>query len=191
MSQLTTHKNKVDVVSSFWSMPLLFQSKRLCFSCFYLFATLFLALYVTVSPSIKCLLFRVTPYDPIQSPLFSYPSSYGQHKHVLPTLRSSCSSPVFFSGINHSPHSNFEWLLGLFDLYDSSLFLLDYPFVFKEIKQCCQNQTDSPLRYMQGKAATFGGNFSLEKRISYFDALEQRIEFPCGFLKPFPINDYG
>ncbi|XP_021866751.1 alkaline ceramidase TOD1 isoform X1 [Spinacia oleracea] len=144
-------------------MPLLFQSKRLCFSCFYLFATLFLALYVTVSPSIKCLLFRVTPYDPIQSPLFSYPSSYGQHKHVLPTLRSSCSSPVFFS---------------------------DYPFVFKEIKQCCQNQTDSPLRYMQGKAATFGGNFSLEKRISYFDALEQRIEFPCGFLKPFPINDY-
>lgn len=43
---------------------------------------------------------------------------------------------------------------------------------------------------MQGKADTFGGNFSLEKRISFFDALEQRKDIPCGFFKPFLINDH-
>ncbi|XP_021766328.1 uncharacterized protein LOC110730814 [Chenopodium quinoa] len=144
-------------------MPLLLQSKRLCFSCFYLFASLILAFYVSISPSMKCLLFRAAPYDPIQSPLFSYPSTYGEHKHVLPTLRSSCSSPVFFS---------------------------DYPSILKEIQQGFQDRIESPLRYMQGKAVTFGGNFSLEKRINFFDTFEQNIEFPCGFFKPFPINDY-
>ncbi|KMT02236.1 hypothetical protein BVRB_9g206270 [Beta vulgaris subsp. vulgaris] len=144
-------------------MPLLLRSNRLCVSCFFLFTSLVIAFCVAISPSIKCLLFRAAPYDPIRSPLFSYPSSYGEHKHVLPTFRSSCSSPVFFS---------------------------DYPSVFKEIQQYCQDWTDLPLSYMQGKAATFGGNFSIDKRVSFFDQLQQRTEFPCGFFKPFTVNDY-
>jgi len=70
----------------------------LCFSLFYLFFTyLFLALYVISSQS-KCL-FRSPPFDPIQSSsLFSYPSSYGQHKYAISTSRSTCSSPLNFSG---------------------------------------------------------------------------------------------
>ncbi|KAL2938563.1 Histidine ammonia-lyase, partial [Bienertia sinuspersici] len=143
-------------------MPLILQSKRLSFACLYLLTSLVLAFYVSISPSIKCL-FRASPYDPIQSPLFSYPSSYGEHKHVLPTFRSSCSSPVFFS---------------------------DYSSVLKEIQQCCQEWKNLPLRYMQGKASTFGGNFTLEKRISFFDQSDQKLEFPCGFFKLFPLNDY-
>lgn len=80
------------------SKPLLFlQSKLFCFSLFYLFASLFLALYVISSQS-KCL-FRSPLYDPIQpSSLFSYPSSYGQHKYAISTTRSTCSSPINFSG---------------------------------------------------------------------------------------------
>ncbi|KAH9615978.1 hypothetical protein KSS87_014315 [Heliosperma pusillum] len=146
------------------SVPLLCQSKKLCASCLYLFTSMSLALYVSLSPTNKCLLFRSAPFDPIQSPLFSYPSSYGEHKHVLPTFRSSCSSPVFFS---------------------------DYSSVLTEIRQSCRNWTHLRLRYIQGKANTFGGNFSLEKRISSFDQQEQRKEFPCGFFKSFPINHYG
>lgn len=86
----------VGMASAKFSKPLLFESKLLCFSVFYLFTSLFLALYSALS-STKCI-FRSSPFDPIQSPLFTYPSSYGQHKHSLPTLRSSCTSPVFFSG---------------------------------------------------------------------------------------------
>ena len=79
--------------------PLLFQSKLLCFSLLYLFTSLFLALYTSLSQS-KCL-FRSSPFDPIQTPLFSYPSSYGEHKYAIPTHRSTCSSPVFFTGTFH------------------------------------------------------------------------------------------
>ncbi|XP_022926660.1 uncharacterized protein LOC111433726 isoform X4 [Cucurbita moschata] len=78
-----------------WSTPLLFQSKLFCFSLFYLISSIFLALYTSFSSS-KCL-FRSSPFDPIQFPLFSYPSSYGEHKYAIPTLRSSCSTPIFFS----------------------------------------------------------------------------------------------
>ncbi|XP_057525750.1 alkaline ceramidase TOD1 [Amaranthus tricolor] len=142
-------------------MPFLLQSKRLCLSCCYLFTSLFLALYVSISPSFKCVLLRAAPYDPIQSPLFTYPSSYGEHKHAFPTLRTSCSSPVFFS---------------------------DYPSVFTEVQQCCQNWTNFSLSYKQGKAGTFGGNLSLEIRISILDQLQQKMDFPCGFFHPYPIN---
>ena len=77
--------------------PLFFQSKLLCISLLYLFTTLFLAFYHSLSPT-KCL-FRSSPFDPIQKPLFFYPPSYGEHKYAIPTDRSSCSSPVFFSGM--------------------------------------------------------------------------------------------
>ncbi|KAG7963466.1 hypothetical protein I3843_09G119300 [Carya illinoinensis] len=145
------------------STPLLFQSKLLCFSLFYLFTSLFLALYTSLSQS-KCL-FRSSPFDPIQAPLFVYPPSYGEHKYAIPTHRSTCTSPVFFS---------------------------DYWVVLKEIQDFCKNSSlVSPvLKYMQGHADSFGGNFSTQKRISYFDHENTSVEVPCGFLKNFPINKY-
>ncbi|CAK9166362.1 unnamed protein product [Ilex paraguariensis] len=145
------------------STPLLFRSKLLCFSLLYLFSSLFLALYSSLS-STKCL-FRSSPFDPIQSPLFSYPPSYGEHKYAIPTLRSSCSSPVFFS---------------------------DYWMVLKEIQEFCGNSSKNVwpvLRYMQGNTKSFGGNFSTQKRISYSDHRHVGIEVPCGFFKKFPISN--
>ncbi|GKU92565.1 hypothetical protein SLEP1_g6276 [Rubroshorea leprosula] len=142
--------------------PLLFQSKFLCFSVFYLFIALFLALYQSLS-STKCF-FRSSPLNPIQTPLFSYPPSYGEHKYAIPIQRSSCSSPVFFS---------------------------DYRVVLKEIQDLCNNSfAFSPvLRYVRGKSQTFGGNLSTQKRISYFDHSNYNVEIPCGFLKNFPISN--
>lgn len=81
------------------STPLLFQSKLVCFSLLYLFTSLFLALYTSLSQT-KCL-FRSSPFDPIQTPLFSYPPNYGEHKYAIPTQRKSCSSRVYFSGALH------------------------------------------------------------------------------------------
>ncbi|KAK7303116.1 hypothetical protein RJT34_14017 [Clitoria ternatea] len=144
------------------SKPLILHSKLLCFSLLYLFTTLFLALYITLSQS-KCF-FRSSPLDPIQNPLFSYPSSYGEHKYAVSTTRSTCSSPVFFS---------------------------DYLDVVKEIKNFrTNNQAPSGvLRYMQGNADSFGGNHSTLTRFSYFDHQNDATQVPCGFLKKFPISD--
>ncbi|CBI30873.3 unnamed protein product, partial [Vitis vinifera] len=141
--------------------PLLFQSKRLCFSVLYLFTTLFLALYVSLSPT-KCI-FRSSPFDPIQAPLFSYPPNYGEHKYAISTVRSSCTAPVHFS---------------------------DYWMVLKKIQDSCRNSTIflPGLRYIQGNADTFGGNFSTQKRISYFDHRDDGKEVPCGFMKEFSIS---
>ncbi|GAB4840619.1 Alkaline ceramidase tod1 [Ancistrocladus abbreviatus] len=141
--------------------PLICQSKPLCFSCLYLLTSLFLALYLSLS-STKCI-FRSSPFDPIQSPLFSYPSSYAQHKHSLPTLRSSCSSPVFFS---------------------------EYWAVLKEIRESYRNWgSSSSLTYVREEADSFGGNFSTQKRISFFNH-EGGGEVACGFMKPFPVSKY-
>ncbi|KAM5587672.1 alkaline ceramidase TOD1 [Rosa sericea] len=144
------------------STPLLFQSKLVCFSLLYLFTSLFLALYTSLSQT-KCL-FRSSPFDPIQSPLFSYPPNYGEHKYAIPTQRKSCSSPVYFS---------------------------DYWKVLKEIQNLCKNSSwnSSVLRYMQGKSETFGGSFSTQNRISYFVHYNESTEIPCGFLKKFPVSD--
>ncbi|XP_022898838.1 uncharacterized protein LOC111412230 [Olea europaea var. sylvestris] len=145
------------------SKPILCQSKLFCFSLFYLFSSLFLALYFSLSDT-KCI-FRSSPFDPIQSPLFSYPTSYGEHKYAIPTLRSSCDSPVYFS---------------------------DYWEVLKEIKEICQNSTAlgaQSLRYIHGNAENFGGNFGIEKRLSNFDHREDGVEIPCGFFKRFPISN--
>ncbi|KAJ6759180.1 hypothetical protein OIU74_025782 [Salix koriyanagi] len=101
---------------------------------------------------------------PLQTPFFSYPSSYGEHKYVIPTHRSSCSSPIYFS---------------------------DYWMVLNEILHLCQNSSVSShaLRYMKGNSKNFGGNLSTQKRISYFDLLNDSVEVPCGFFKRFPISD--
>ncbi|CAL0301244.1 unnamed protein product [Lupinus luteus] len=144
------------------SKPLILKSKLLCFSLLYLFTTLFLALYTTLSQS-KCF-FRPSPLDPIQNALFSYPASYGEHKYAVSTSRSTCSSPVYFS---------------------------DYWDVVKEVKNWHNNfSADSiPLRYMQGNANSFGGNLSTLVRFSYFHHQTDNKEVPCGFLKKFPISD--
>ncbi|KAL8087945.1 hypothetical protein AgCh_037910 [Apium graveolens] len=152
----------LEMASAKFSKPLLFQSKLLCFSVFYLFTSLLLALYSTIS-STKCI-FRSSPFDPIQSPLFTYPSSYGHHKHSLPTLRSSCTSPVFFS---------------------------DYWKVLKEIREFSKNSTtlgSRVVKYLKDNANSFGGNFSTKKRNSYYDH-EDYVEIPCGFFTKFPVSD--
>ncbi|WCJ27398.1 hypothetical protein M5689_009145 [Euphorbia peplus] len=142
--------------------PLIFQSKLLCISLLYLSTTLFLAFYTSLHPSL-CL-FRSSPFDPIQIPLFSYPSSYGQHKYIIPTHRSSCSSPVFFS---------------------------DYWTVFKEIQGLSWNMTSrnsQEVKYMKGNRKSFGGNFSVHERISYFRREHDNVAIPCGFFKRFPVS---
>ncbi|KAJ8760828.1 hypothetical protein K2173_021866 [Erythroxylum novogranatense] len=145
------------------SAPLIFQSKLLCFSLLYLFTTLFLAIYYTPFSPTKCLI-TYSPFYPIQTPLFSYPPSYGEHKYAIPTHRSSCSSPVSFS---------------------------EYSMVLKEIQELCRNSSElsNTLRYLQGKSEAFGGNFGTEKRFSYFTYLNDSVEVPCGFLVNFGVND--
>ncbi|KAI9197571.1 hypothetical protein LWI28_000874 [Acer negundo] len=144
-------------------VALFFQTKLLCFSLLYLLTTLFLALYHYLSPT-QCL-FRSSPFDhPLQTPLFTYPSSYGEHKYALTTHRSVCNSSIIFS---------------------------DYRRVFKEIQELCKNSSAFTLvlRYMQGKnSGSFGANFSTQKRISYFDHSNDNVEVPCGFFKEFPIT---
>ncbi|KAK6133588.1 hypothetical protein DH2020_032717 [Rehmannia glutinosa] len=146
-----------------FSKPLIFQSKLLCFSLTFLSSSLIAAVYFTFAAT-KCI-FRSSPFDPVQKPLFSYPSSYGEHKYAIPTTRSSCNSPVYFS---------------------------DYWGVMKEMQEIWENTTTlgaGSLRYMQGNAESFGGNLSFEKRMSHFDNREYGTEIPCGFFKRFPISN--
>lgn len=173
--------------------PLILYSKLLCFSLLYLFTTLFLALYTTLSHS-KCF-FRSSPLDPLQNSLFSYPSSYGEHKYAVPTSRSTCTSPVFFSGT----HYLLVILSRLFISITPSRWSLfakgsrvmnsDYLDVVNEIKSF--RETNRPLRYVKGNADTFGGNLSTLTRFSYFNHQNHNTEVLCGFLKKFPVSDSG
>ncbi|KAF9616026.1 hypothetical protein IFM89_027965, partial [Coptis chinensis] len=144
-----------------YKTPLLFQSKLLCFSLFYLFTTLFLALYSSLSQT-KCM-FRSSPFDPIQSPLFSYPSTYGEHKYAIPTLRSACISPLYFT---------------------------DYWVVLKEIHDILKNSSTPVLRYTEMGRESFSGNLSTQERFSYFDQSDKQMKVPCGFMKEFPVSHY-
>ena len=64
--------------------------------------------------------------------------------------------------------------------------------VLKEIQDFCHNSSGSRhLKYMQGSGPSFGGNFSTQKRISYFNYSDVGSEVPCGFLKDFPISNSG
>ncbi|XP_071740314.1 alkaline ceramidase TOD1 [Rutidosis leptorrhynchoides] len=148
------------------STPLLFQSKLLCFSLSYLFLSLLFAFYNSISSTTRCH-FGSSLIHPIQSPLFNYPPSYGQHKHPIPTLHSSCDSPVFFK---------------------------DYWFVLNEIRRIAKNSSwnSKGLRYVQrdGNEGGFGMNYTTKKRMSYFEYRNDGIEIPCGFFKKFPISVY-
>lgn len=176
--------------------PLIFYSKLLCFSLLYLFTTLFLAFY-SLSNS-KCF-FRSSPLDPLQNSLFSYPSSYGEHKYAVPTTRSTCSSPVFFSGTNYLPvvlsPLFFTITPSRWSLFanGSRVLDLDYWDVVQEIKSL--RETNRPyseaLRYVRGNADSFGGNLSTLARLSYFDHQKRNTEVLCGFLKKFPVSESG
>ncbi|KAL1560442.1 putative hexosyltransferase MUCI70 [Salvia divinorum] len=147
-----------------FSTPLLFQSKPLCFSLLFLTFSLLLAAHFTFSAT-KCL-FRSSPFDPLQGTLFSYPSSYGQHKHAIPTTRSSCTSPISFS---------------------------DYWQVSDEIQSLLTPPPPPPpsLRFLQRNAATFGGNLTFHERLSYLkNADDHGLGIPCGFFKNFPISSF-
>ena len=68
----------------------------------------------------------------------------------------------------------------------------------KEIEYLCKVSSSSSsssslsaLMYMQGRAESFGGNFSAQERFSYFDYQNGTLELPCGFFKDFPISDSG
>ncbi|XP_028754916.1 uncharacterized protein LOC114714350 [Neltuma alba] len=153
--------NPITPASSSKPLFFIFQSKLLCFSLLYLFASL----YFTFSQSKQCFFTSSSPSnDPILSSLYSYPSSYGEHKYAIPTTRSTCSSPIKFS---------------------------DYWDVLKVIENYGKNSPSSScvLRYMQGNTDSFGGNFSTYKRFSYFDHQSDNTEIPCGFLKDFPVSD--
>ncbi|XP_077251022.1 alkaline ceramidase TOD1-like [Tasmannia lanceolata] len=142
--------------------PLLFQSKLLCFSLLYLFTTLFLSLYASLYPT-RCI-FASLPLDPIQRTQFTYPTTYGEHKYAIPTVHSSCTSAIYFS---------------------------DYGLILDEIKDLCRNSSSfsSGLRYLSEKGENFGGNFSAQKRKSYFNHSDDQMEIPCGFMKEFPVTD--
>ncbi|KAL1196086.1 Alkaline ceramidase TOD1 [Cardamine amara subsp. amara] len=147
-------------ITTTFSPPLYVRSKLLCFSLLYLFTTIFLFLYVSLSRN-QCV-FRYSPFDPIQTKLFSYPSSYGEHKYALPTHRSSCSSPLLFS---------------------------DYWTVLNDIQSILSDSSSQEnLRYINGKSESFGGNFSTQKRFSYFNHSNIDVEVPCGFFRDFPIS---
>lgn len=44
---------------------------------------------------------------------------------------------------------------------------------------------------MSKKEFSFGGNLSTLQRISYFNHSDDQVEIPCGFMKDFPVSDYG
>ncbi|KAG9448027.1 hypothetical protein H6P81_014155 [Aristolochia fimbriata] len=144
-------------------LPLRFQTKLLCFSLLYLFTSLFLALYTYLTAT-KCIIRTHSP-ESIPKPLFSYPKAYGQHKYAISTTHSACNSPIRFS---------------------------DYMVVVEEIQELCRNSShfSSPLTYLNESAAdTFAGNFSYERRKSYFHLSDDHKQVPCGFMKDFPIAE--
>lgn len=65
--------------------------------------------------------------------------------------------------------------------------------VFKEIQDLCGNSSafTPVLKYMQGNADSFGGNFGTKRRIAYFDHQNDSLELPCGFFKKFPTSHSG
>ena len=61
-----------------------------------------------------------------------------------------------------------------------------------EIHSICRVSSSSEtLRYIHGKSETFGGNFSTQKRFSYFNHSNNDVEVPCGFFRDFPISNSG
>ncbi|KAJ4733969.1 transmembrane protein (DUF616) [Rhynchospora pubera] len=146
--------------------PPVFQSKLLCLSLLYLFTTLPLSIYVSLSQSQsnQCLFRSQSPLKQSDE-LFTYPSSYGEHKHAIPSFRSDCTTPLRFT---------------------------EYGEVFEQMRDAyknlsIRNQKSPDLRYEIRKADSFSGNYSFEIRKSFFN-YSSRKEVPCGFLKELPLT---
>lgn len=69
----------------------------------------------------------------------------------------------------------------------------DYWNVLEEIQILSQKSSPSShsLRYLQGRADTFGGNFTFQDRFSHFNNESHILGIPCGFLTKFPITNSG
>ncbi|XP_078429426.1 transmembrane protein (DUF616) [Wolffia australiana] len=159
-----------------WKTPLIFHSKLLCLSFFYLATSLLLSLNVTLSQT-GCLFFLPSSLRSgflrrQKQPFFTYPLSYGEHKHALPSFSTSSSCDV-------------------------SIAFPDYLTAISEISKLVRNSSDAPpLKYMKGRRDTFGGNFSTLRRKAYFN-LDRDVgdddgtsnpEVPCGFFREFPLR---
>ncbi|KAF3774501.1 hypothetical protein EJ110_NYTH52962 [Nymphaea thermarum] len=138
---------------------------------FFLFSLLSLSftLFLLFNPSSlprRCIPVRFLPSDLIQHPLFFYPTSYGEHKYAIPTVRSSCTISVPFK---------------------------NYMVVFREFQDSMRNSTLSEekrrLRYLSENRSTFAGNFSTKERRSFFSFNEEQSEIPCGFMKDFMLSN--
>ncbi|KAJ0963013.1 hypothetical protein J5N97_028135 [Dioscorea zingiberensis] len=152
------------------TVPLLFQSKLFCLSLLYLLTTTLFSLYVSFSHS-ACFFTSLPSSRPLLSNaiLFSYPPSYGEHKYAIPSPHdySSCTSALLFP----------EYRVAVRDIHDA----------FKNIS--LSSPSSSVLRYLTGNRDSFSGNFSTEKRRSFFSHEDDPlVPVPCGFLKEFPIK---
>lgn len=68
----------------------------------------------------------------------------------------------------------------------------DYWTVLKKIQSLCSDSSSpESLSYISGKSEAFGGNFSTQKRFSYFNHSKDDVEVPCGFFRAFPISNSG
>jgi len=68
----------------------------------------------------------------------------------------------------------------------------DYWTVLKEIQSILSGSSPKEnLRYINGKSESFGGNFSTQKRFSYFNHSNIDVEVPCGFFRDFPVSNSG
>jgi hypothetical protein len=62
--------------------------------------------------------------------------------------------------------------------------------VLKEIQSILSGSSPKEnLRYINGKSESFGGNFSTQKRFSYFNHSNIDVEVPCGFFRDFPVSN--
>ncbi|KAI8568308.1 hypothetical protein RHMOL_Rhmol02G0188300 [Rhododendron molle] len=117
------------------------QSSSVSFSCTSL--PVCSSLSIPLSPPPKCL-FRSSPFDPIQTPLFSYPSTYGEKQicHTNPSFLVClpCLLLRLLDGLEGNPR-----ILPKFVGFTAS-----------EV-------------YAGKKAQSFGGNFCTQKRIPHFD----------------------
>lgn len=111
--------------------------------------------------------------------------------------------PLFFSLVSILHKKNEFFLIfsivldSIFEHFRNGFFVFvsDYSTVSKKIERISEDTTSfgtRSLRYVHGFGESFGGNLSLDERLSHFDRSDDdESEIPCGFFKPFPISNYG
>lgn len=176
---------------------LLWESRvglRLCYSN----QSSSVSLCFTLSPPFSSLSTLLSPPPNASSdPLPSIPSS--SLSSPIPPPMASTSTPFPPSAPPAPPLSSSQVrscfqnsFIRFFLCSDRCSCVSDYWMVLNEIQVMLWNSSwrSSNLRYLAGNADSFGGNFSAEKRFSYFDD-NISVPIPCGFLKKFPVTDSG